>query len=103
MGQVAWLRRGLNLSYPGMSPFRRLGKISHPPEPLISDVCAEAVDQAVSRVASSNREVGEALGCSYLLRQSYRKIATATGIGKTRVGTLVKLGEASVSEILDGE
>jgi hypothetical protein len=99
----AWLRRGLNLDYPGMSPFRRLGKISHPPEPLISDTCAAAVDQAVAQVAKANSECGEVLIRSYLLRESYRRIEAKTGIGRGRIGPLLRLAEAGVADLLDAD
>ena len=97
----AWLRREVYLGYPGMTAFRRQAKLVHPPEPLISDVCAESVDQAVARVVKANKECGEILIRSYFLKQSYRKIARQIGCGKTRVATLLRLAEYSVAEILD--
>ena len=102
-GRWAFINKGINLGYPNATPLRRLAKTTSAPSPMISDVCAEAVDYAVSRVCAANDEIGAALVHRYLLGKSYRKIGSKLGCSRTRAQKLVQIGEASVAEVLDAE
>jgi hypothetical protein len=70
---------------------------------MLTNTCCQEIDLAVSRVAAANAEAGECLIRAYLLKQSYRKIERDAGIGRGRIGPLLRLAEAAVGELLDGE
>jgi hypothetical protein len=99
----AWTGHGLKLRYPNMTPFRRLSKTTSQPGPMISDLCAQEIDAAVSKVYGSNREVGNCLVRRYLLRQTYHRIGRAMRMTRQRASALCRIGEAAVSELLDAD
>ena len=102
-GRWAFVNQGLHLGYPSMTPTRRLMKTTSSAGPLISDLCAQGVDYAVSQVCAANDEIGAALVNRYLLRKSYRRIGETLGCSPTRAQKLVQIGEATVGEVLDGD
>lgn len=97
----AWQGSGLQLKLPSTSPYARQVSTTRRRSPLISDLCAEEIDRAVSRVCAANREAGGALVRFYLLREPYHRIASKMDVDRARVPTLIRLAEYGVSEVLD--
>lgn len=54
-------------------------------------------------MSKAKREAGDVLVRAYLLGQPVHKIASVIKIDRVRACTLLRLGEGSVSQILDGE